>query len=382
MDIKISVVIPVYNSEKYLAKCVDTLINQTLKSVEFIFVDDGSTDKSVEIIKNYQKQDERIHLIQQRNLHAGVARNTGMMHAKGKYIIFLDSDDFFELDLLEKAFQTAELYHAEVTVFGHYVYDESNNSIREPQLYDLPSNPFSITALGERAFSAILDAPWNKLFLLSFLKEHGIKYQNIIRHNDVYFSQLSLALASIIVSLRERFVYYRVGNKDSLQGQKKCDYQSLITCFTELREALIQHGVYNDILKKAYCQHAIKAISKRAWVNGDVLLDPLFYSSLKESLVPQLFDSPTDFADDFLLLSMNNSISYDQYVISVAKGKIDQTKELIDINAKLKSTMKNDMVSKKSKDYIVGHWGLMIPRGLFRFMVGKKSIATKKNSNY
>lgn len=94
MSVAVSVVVPVYNTAQYLNQCVDSLINQTFRDIEFIFVDDGSTDNSVEILEQYQKTDRRIKVLKQKNLHAGVARNNGMKEATGKYIVFLDSDVF------------------------------------------------------------------------------------------------------------------------------------------------------------------------------------------------------------------------------------------------------------------------------------------------
>ena len=93
---KVSVIIPVYNVEDYLRQCLDSVINQTLKDIEIICVDDGSTDKSLEILHEYEKKDSRITVLTQKNQYAGVARNVGMSVATGKYFVFLDSDDFFE----------------------------------------------------------------------------------------------------------------------------------------------------------------------------------------------------------------------------------------------------------------------------------------------
>ena len=92
---KISVIIPVYNVEEYLAQCLETVINQTLKDIEIICIDDGSTDNSLYILKKFAEKDKRITILKQKNLHSGVARNAGLAAAKGKYLSFLDSDDFF-----------------------------------------------------------------------------------------------------------------------------------------------------------------------------------------------------------------------------------------------------------------------------------------------
>ena len=101
--IKVSVIMPVYNVEKYLHQCMDSLVQQTLTDIEIICVDDGSTDNSLAILQEYAQRDSRIIVLQQKNSGAGVARNTGMKIVKGEYLAIVDSDDFFELDMLEKA---------------------------------------------------------------------------------------------------------------------------------------------------------------------------------------------------------------------------------------------------------------------------------------
>lgn len=111
---KVSVIIPVYNSAPFLEQCITALINQNEKRLEFIFVDDASTDHSVEIIKQYQLQDDRIRLITQPHSNAGVARNTGLAHARGEYIHFHDSDDFVEPDIYSEWFDFARMTQADV----------------------------------------------------------------------------------------------------------------------------------------------------------------------------------------------------------------------------------------------------------------------------
>ena len=98
---KVSVILPVYNAGKYLHQCMDSIVNQTLKDIEIICVDDGSSDNSLEILRQYAEKDERVKVIAQANGGAGAARNNGLRAATGEYLSFLDSDDFFELDMLE-----------------------------------------------------------------------------------------------------------------------------------------------------------------------------------------------------------------------------------------------------------------------------------------
>jgi len=102
---KVSIIVPVYNVEKYIKKCIESLINQTLKDIEIIFVDDGSTDNSRNVIESYN--DDRIRYIYQENGKQGKARNNGIRHANGEYLAFIDDDDYVDLDMYEKMYNTA-----------------------------------------------------------------------------------------------------------------------------------------------------------------------------------------------------------------------------------------------------------------------------------
>lgn len=104
---KVSVIIPVYNAEKYLRECLDSVVNQTLEEIEVICVDDGSTDGSLDILYEYEEKDSRVKVLKQKNQHAGVARNAGIDIAQGEYVHFLDSDDYLTLNAYEVLFQKA-----------------------------------------------------------------------------------------------------------------------------------------------------------------------------------------------------------------------------------------------------------------------------------
>ena len=116
MNPKVSIIIPVYNASLYLEQCLECVINQTLKDIEIICVDDGSTDSSVSIINSYAQIDNRIKILQQKNQFAGVARNTGLANATGKYIIFLDSDDNIKKDMIQELYEKAENTSADIVL--------------------------------------------------------------------------------------------------------------------------------------------------------------------------------------------------------------------------------------------------------------------------
>ena len=113
---KISVIIPVYNTEKYLRQCLDTVVAQTLKDIEIILVDDGSTDDSLLICREYARKDDRIHVYHQENQGAGPARNYGIKVAKGQYFSFLDADDLFKLDMLERLYDKCSVTDSDICI--------------------------------------------------------------------------------------------------------------------------------------------------------------------------------------------------------------------------------------------------------------------------
>ena len=130
-EIKVSVIMPVYNAETYLEEAIECLICQTLKEIEIICVDDGSTDRSLEILEEYSKRDDRIKILHQRNLYAGVARNNGLKQANGEFVIFLDSDDLFERGLLEKTYKQGKKVNADIVLFGGECFNVDNGEHKE-----------------------------------------------------------------------------------------------------------------------------------------------------------------------------------------------------------------------------------------------------------
>ena len=127
MDDKISVVLPIYNVEKYLNRCLKSVVNQTYKNIEIILVDDGSTDQCPELCEEWSRKDKRIKVIHKENAGLGMARNTGIENATGKYICFFDSDDFISLNAIETLYDVAVLSNADAVLFGFNKVDFKGN---------------------------------------------------------------------------------------------------------------------------------------------------------------------------------------------------------------------------------------------------------------
>jgi glycosyltransferase involved in cell wall biosynthesis len=248
----ISIIIPVYNSEKYLHECLDTVLGQTFTNFELICVNDGSTDMSGQILESYADKDKRVKIITQNRKFAGVARNLGLSKATGEYIIFLDSDDFFTIDLLANLYDKACVLKADICVCDARNYKEKTGTFNAPRRFldnaMLPSlEPFSHKTNAAYIFNFTTPAPWNMLFKRQFLMDNKLQFQEIERSNDLRFTTLALAKAEAIVTVKERDVIYRVRESGNLQSHNDdtplCFYDALI----QIRDELLHMGIMDEV---------------------------------------------------------------------------------------------------------------------------------------
>lgn len=259
MGTKVSVIIPVYNVEKYLRDCLECVINQTLKDIEIICVDDGSTDGSLAILREYEAKDRRIHVLTQKNQYAGMARNHGMEIAQGEYFAFWDSDDLFELNALEEMYRHASETKADICLCGSDRFDTvSMQRERMPwmlNLKDVKQEPFCARDVNS-IFQVTAPAPWSKLFSAAFIRLHDLHFQDTVRINDMYFVYSALALAEKIVYLDKAFIHYRIGQTENLQSGVTKSPDVCCTVHIKLYERLKDEKVWNSI-KTSFYQRVI-----------------------------------------------------------------------------------------------------------------------------
>lgn len=215
---KVSVIIPVYNVAKYLRECLDSVVNQTLNDIEIICVDDGSTDGSSDILRQYAERDARIKIFQQANSGAAVARNLGLRHASGEYLHFMDSDDICHRSMLKDMYAVGRKQFADIVICG---FDRVNHDATKTlsrvgvprQLLTLARRGFcSGREMSAIAFSArTTEYCCTRIFRRAFVGEHGLEFQDLKRNNDLYFARMSLALADRISFCDKRFYKYRRG---------------------------------------------------------------------------------------------------------------------------------------------------------------------------
>lgn len=219
----ISIIVPVFNVENYLKECMDSILNQNFRDFEVICINDGSTDSSLEILKNYSKLDSRVKIISQDNQGLGAARNRGLKEANGKYILFVDSDDFLEENCLYELYQNIISNSSDMLVFKFNSYDETKNSYRPGGFYfeksfgdvDFNNFTFRYEDVKKHVMNTYFSA-WSKLYKKEFLDKHNLTFPEGITYEDVLFQIKTFLYAKSLSFLPKSIYNYRLSNENSL----------------------------------------------------------------------------------------------------------------------------------------------------------------------
>ena len=250
--VKVSVIVPVYNVEKYLRKCIDSIVNQTLEDIEIICINDGSTDSSLDILQSYAKNDTRIKVISQENNGLGFARNVGLKHATGDYIYFMDSDDYIELNALELAYNNIVSNSADMLIFKYiFCRTDSRFTVERFEIDklfpDVDFNNFTVNY--ESIKNQVLfgsSPPWNKLFKRDFLNEYeDLVFPVGIAYEDLIFHVKTLLRASKISILPEYLYYYKKDNSSSISNNAK-NHMEIYKNIDMIKEFLIEEGFMEE----------------------------------------------------------------------------------------------------------------------------------------
>jgi len=244
---KVSVIVPVYNVEEYLVKCLDSLVKQTLKDIEIICINDGSTDNSLEILKAYSKNDSRIIIIDKENEGQGIARNLGISTASGEYIGFVDPDDWVDYDMYEKMYNQAESLSSDIVICDFIKYEDgSGKAWKHDFFWEAISNheyanmdvPTGVVLDREVIYKSLLVSPCytvNKIYKSEFLKENNIEFSPARCFEDCVFIIKSMILASNISYINEYFYKYRLRKNSTLHilndfSQNFKAYEEIYNC--------------------------------------------------------------------------------------------------------------------------------------------------------
>ena len=201
---KVTIIVPIYNMEKYLDSCLKSIINQSYKNLEIILIDDGSTDKTKDIIENYKSKDERIITIYQKNKGAPSARNKGIEIAHGKYIMFFDADDVLVLDAIEQLVKYID--DADLALGNNFEIDENGKQLNKREEFNASETLVSNDLNNAIFFNPL---PGNKLFCTSIIKNNNIRFTDLKIGQDLDFYTRYLLYCKKINIIRNYIFYYR-----------------------------------------------------------------------------------------------------------------------------------------------------------------------------
>lgn len=249
--IKVSVIMAVYNSELYLRQALESLVCQTLQEIEIICVNDGSSDHSLDILKEYEKREPRIKVVN--IIHEGKgaahARNIGLSMARGEFVSILDSDDFFELEMLEKAYAKAKQKDVDIVLYDAFRYDNTYNVDRSVSTIlmteHLPDKDcFRPEEHADEIFFITGGMAWNGLFRRKMILDNNLEFYGVNHADDLVFSYLGYVYANKIAILNERLMHYRI-NTGTSQSDKKSQWpESGYLAFYFLKQKLMEKGLY------------------------------------------------------------------------------------------------------------------------------------------
>lgn len=243
-DIKISIIAPVYNVADYLQDSIGSVLNQSLHNIEIIAIDDGSTDDSLSVLFDIAQSDDRLKVIHQQNTGAAAARNEGIKQAEGKYLYFLDPDDYMEETMLEHMYTRAEEQNAQLIISGFV-----------NEYYEKGKSFSTVTSVSDKNYNSdiefrsdayiylnntMLAVPWNKLYLKEYLKNNNIQFPSGVKWDDLHFNieaVKDIEKVSIISNSEYHFLRSRPGSEttrvfdNSLFAKRKEQFNHILEVF-------------------------------------------------------------------------------------------------------------------------------------------------------
>ena len=357
--ISVSVVMPIYNAADYLRPALDSVISQTLRDVEIICVDDGSTDHSLAILKEYQKRDPRVRIVTETNAGPAKARNNGLRRARGEYLSFLDADDFFEPTMLETLYRTAKEKDLDITVCEYDLFENRTARFKR----SIPSEHADLLAGGrvtsksdcpDIIFQATEGYVWNKLFRRDFVTEKELSFLETAQiFEDVYFTVTSLSLAERIGKCEGVLVHHRVYQKQVRSRVFRKKYAQVPAVYMAIKEFLIHRGLYLP-LSSSFINLSVGICFKvynLLWIDAKLSFWTLLHDTYAESFGWTELDESGFSTKEIRDFAANVSMyTYPQYLKREARGL---TVRFADWRRRVKAKKKRS----KARSFFAGLFG-------------------------
>lgn len=306
--IKVSIIVPVYNAEKYLERCVDSIINQTLKDIEIILVNDGSTDRSSEILERYT-EDSRVKVLNIKNSGPGKARNEGIKISKGKYLAFVDSDDYIHETFLEKLFNVADNNNVEIIMTNYNSINTFNgvNTIINHNLecgivYDKDKIKKYIISKFTNYENYGFFNLWNKLYLREYILNLGFLIDETREHGEDWLFNIKVFLnLNYFICINEPLYNYIHSNRNSLMNKYREDQFELYLDGRKRITNLLSNDMinYNELNKTFIYEFSSYIVKTYRNVNNKdkrrKLLDNVLYNKEVIESCKNVHDLPLNF---------------------------------------------------------------------------------------
>ncbi len=290
----VSVIIPVYNVEKYISKCLDSCLNQSFSDIEFICVNDGSTDSSLDILTHYQKYDSRIKIIDKQNGGLSSARNAGVAAAIGKYILFVDSDDYISQVTVEKLYENAEKNNSDVVIFDYIsgeLYLSAERTLNQFQfLSEYENKPFNISVLGFNGYKFISQTAWSKLYRTDFIKDKISFCEGIIYEDNPYWTEVYLS-AQRITYLPMALYYYVTNRPGCIMQSLGKEVFDIFKVYEYVEKYFSNHGLYEKY------KDEINLVKLMNYIRNYLRIEPQFKEAFYNAI-----------------MSKKISINYDKFI--------------------------------------------------------------------
>lgn len=251
---KVSVIVPVYNVEKYLARCLDSLVNQTLEDIEIIIVNDGSTDNCQKIINEYSKKYRNIKSFTQKNQGQAVARNVGLAHATGKYISYVDSDDYVETDMFKNLYREIENNKSDILI-SNIIKEENGNSYVFKNYWNIKKEP-------NKNFMTSHMGPVARLYSKEFLINNNFKFMEGVIYEDLASIPILGVYTNKIKYINEAYYHYTIRDGSSMKQKK---YNKKLDDIFKVMDDLSRNipDAYYEELEYLYIEHLLYSASLR-----------------------------------------------------------------------------------------------------------------------
>lgn len=268
-NVKVSIIIPVYNASKTLPECLDSILNQTMPEFEAICIDDGSADDSWEILTAYALKDSRIRIIHQENQGPGKTRNHGLELAAGEYIIFVDSDDYIKPMALESICRAGYAQDADIVLYDGDKFDAvTRKRIRTTHFLRVDLLPkdleiVSVQDCPETIFQLTSPGPWSRAVRRELIEREKLCFSDLKNSEDLFFSYSAMATAERIAFVPQKLYMYRVGQTTNVESGKAKAPVDFVEAYLELYRKLAEKSLF-ELCKKSFglrfCSSIIHAI--------------------------------------------------------------------------------------------------------------------------